>query len=505
MELGKLLKNVLHIFECCDTSEFKEKLLAAALNNDVDKFNAFCELVQDLSVDWLQKIFQYYEADRDEKKQDYTPKSLARLCSHLTETHGSTVYDICAGSGALIIQKWVANPDKLFICEELDENVIPFLLFNMAVRNMNGYVINRNVLTLEFKSIYKVDKGEKFATVTNVSEPHEIEADEVISNPPYNIKWDSPTPMLADARFTDIIPPSSNANFAFVLTAIKRLKQNGKCAFILPNGCLSSSTELNCRKWLVDNGLLEKVILLPDRMFESTTIPVCVIVFSHGNDKIQMCDCRNRCVQEVREQNGQFGGASHTKRTYKKTVNVLPDSVIEELCKDAGGLYSIVTKVAIKQNDYCLVPSRYTKCGTDIDTPKYRDLQEIANNLNHIMKMKNSCKLVINEALAKSLGLDIEAFKSSKASSIQNKNNMKALNLDFEAEDYIQFTKNKNEFCFKSNDKEILPPIFNQFFSVWKNQIALLNDMENTYLTEFRDTLLPQLMRGEINVSDIHL
>ena len=128
MELGELCKKTLDIFECDNISELGGKLYDAVINNDIVKLTAFCDTVKDLTVDWLQKIFQYYEADRQEKKQDYTPKSIAKLCAELTEMGGKIVYDICAGSGALTIQKWVRNPDKLFICEELDEKVIPYLL-----------------------------------------------------------------------------------------------------------------------------------------------------------------------------------------------------------------------------------------------------------------------------------------------------------------------------------------------------------------------------------------
>ena len=69
-----------------------------------------------------------------------------------------------------------------------------------------------------------------------------------------------------------------------------------------------------------------------------------------------------------------------------------------------------------------------------------------------------------------------------------------------QVEDYIQFTKNKNEFVFKCNDKELLPDILIQFFNVWKNQIALLNTMQNQYLAELRDALLPDLMSGKIEL-----
>ena len=80
---------------------------------------------------------------------------------------------------------------------------------------------------------------------------------------------------------------------------------------------------------------------------------------------------------------------------------------------------------------------------------------------------------------------------------------MKPLGIDIQVEDYIQFTKNKNEFVFKCNDKELLPDIFIQFLNVWKNQIALLNTMQNKYLAELRDALLPDLMSGKLAVSNV--
>lgn len=93
-------------------------------------------------------------------------------------------------------------------------------------------------------------------------------------------------------------------------------------------------------------------------------------------------------------------------------------------------------------------------------------------------------------------------IKKSKENSKSVKEQMKSLGIDIEIEDYIQFTKNKNEFVFKCNDKEILPEILMQFLSVWKNQIALLNTMQNQYLAELRDALLPDLMSGKIQLNE---
>lgn len=135
-------------------------------------------------------------------------------------------------------------------------------------------------------------------------------------------------------------------------------------------------------------------------------------------------------------------------------------------------------------------------------TQPHRNFQEIADNINYISRMQNACKLVINETIAKSLELDIETFKQGKKNSEEMRTQMKTLGIDIEVEDYIQFTKNKNEFVFKCNDKELLPDIFLQFFAVWKNQISLLNRMQNQYLAELRDALLPDLMSGKLEVQE---
>lgn len=67
-------------------------------------------------------------------------------------------------------------------------------------------------------------------------------------------------------------------------------------------------------------------------------------------------------------------------------------------------------------------------------------------------------------------------------------------------DDYISFSKTKNEMVFKCNDKDILPEVMKQFLPVWKNHVATLNALENVYLKELRDAVLPDLMSGKIKI-----
>lgn len=165
MELKELTEKTLEILEVKNVNEMPNRMLEIVINNDTRVYEGFCKLVKnDLSVDWLQRIFQYYHADRKEKMQDYTPKNLARFVSRLAGK-ADMVIDMCAGSGALTIQKWNMTPEQVFCLYEFDEKVIPFLLFNMAVRNIKCTVYHADVLQDEIYHTYAVQKGEKYGEV----------------------------------------------------------------------------------------------------------------------------------------------------------------------------------------------------------------------------------------------------------------------------------------------------------------------------------------------------
>ena len=500
MELSALYKAFQKLI---GVGEMIENVRCALLSNRKnDVLSAYVDMVDgDLTTDNLQKIFQYYYADRKDKCQDYTPKSIAKLCASATETSGLVVYDLCAGSGALTIQKWAQNPSKTFICEELDERVIPLLLFNMAVRNMSGYVIHRNALTLEPFECFRLVSDERFSTITRVNAPPDIQADEIVSNPPYNIRWDAPTPLLADERFLNKpIPPSSNANFAFVLTALHRMKPGGRCAFILPCGILASDSEQKVREWLVDFGMVERVILLPGKMFESTSIPTCVMVFSHGNQKISFFDCRKKAVQKQREQNGQFGGASHENRTYHKTLNILPDDLITCLrmpCKDVPEFSKEISNGEIAQNDYNLVCSRYISFqGRESE---HRPFADIMADINRISRERSIIKITCNETFAKQIGIyEVAQLEDGKSDADLNKT-FELLGGHYESRRYLTLTKSK-EFKVENQDKEIWSSLINFFLPMWKQHIFYLNQEENRLLAELREAMLPELMSGKLVV-----
>lgn len=510
MELKELTSKVIELLKIESPEQIPDSLMKIVLNGKTEYFDKFCNLAEDLSIDWLQKIFQYYLADRKVKMQDYTPVSLAKFVGKLVRTENErTVYDLCAGSGALTIQKWNLNNELKFVCYEYDKTVIPILLFNLAARNIDAVVVNGDALQDEVFATYLVKKGDKYSSVKKTENFKPEKTDSCISNPPYNMKWKIPPFAQLQPRFNDCeLPPESNANYAFVLTALDNCKE--KVSMILPCGILTSElkNEIEIRKYLIEKNLIESVILCPDKMFEATSIATCLLTLNKKKETthIAFLDMRKTCDVEQREQNGQFGGASHENRTYKKTVNVFTDEQMENAIdsivnqKNVAEFSKNVPLQTVVENKYTLLPTRYLEFKEEDFT--YRDYGEIIDDLNRVINEKNDLKLTMNETLAKSIGLyDIfQMFKRSEETADSMNQMLAFTGKKIEKENFISMTKKAGELKFENGSKNNISTILLSILQMWKQHIMYLNNEENRYLIELRDALLPDLMSGKIDL-----
>lgn len=328
----------------------------------------------------------------------------------------------------------------------------------------------------------------------------------LISNPPYNMKWEPPVFAQIQPRFYETkVPPNSNANFAFTLTA---LEKSDRSVFVLPNSILSGGTkeEAEIRKYLIDLNYVEAVILCPDEMFEATKICVCILVLdkTKSTATIEMIDIREKYIEEEREQKGQFGKKWHTNRTYKKTVKVFTPEIIEDVIQRIKARENVskycksVPLEEIKNNGYNLTPSRYIEF--NMQEFKHREYSEIVSDINRIVSEKNACKLTINEKLAKNLGFDVELYKDEQDTT-ELDNLLKKLSGDkILKQDYFTTSKKKNEIKFENNSKEILSSVLVMILNTWKQHIYYLNIEENRYMAELRDALIEDLMSGKVEV-----
>ena len=333
----------------------------------------------------------------------------------------------------------------------------------------------------------------------------------LISNPPYNMKWNLPPFAQMQRRFNDCeLPPESNANYAFILTALSMV--DNKAVFLLPCGVLPTDNkqEKAIRKYIIEQNFVEAVITCPDKMFESTSIPTCIIVFNKNKEttNISFVDMRKTYDVEQREQNGQFGGASHENRTYKKDIKVFTDEQMKKAVDSISNQLEIpefsksVTIKTVAENDYNLIPSRYI----DFQEKGYehREYAAIIDDLNRIIEEKNGLKLTMNESLAKAIGLyDIFLmFKQSEKTNESMNDMLSFTGKRIENENFIAVSKKAGELRFENGRKDRVSTILMSILQMWKQHIMYLNNEENRYLAELRDALLPDLMTGKIQLDN---
>ncbi len=100
--------------------------------------------------------------------------------------------------------------------------------------------------------------------------------DAVISNPPYSLDWSMDKSLAIDGY---PLAPKSKADWQFVLEGIDQLDENGAAVYVLPHGVLfRGSAEAKIRQRVIEEGHLDAVIGLPDKLFDVTGIPVCLLV-----------------------------------------------------------------------------------------------------------------------------------------------------------------------------------------------------------------------------------
>ena len=371
---NKIINNLLEIKE---SYELPDKLMTLLSDNHsmIMLFDKFMEYDIDLTKDLFRDYFQEQHADRKGLKQDYTPDAICKIISKL-QNEKDTILDVCSGTGALSLFSYNENNELSITCEEISQRSISTLLFNLAIRNIHGYVYRKDVLKNEILDIYQLEKGEKYSIIIKVENVKQRKYSTIISNPPYSIEWQP----KYDERFNNYeLAPKSKADFAFILDILYRLDENGKAFMILPHGVLfRGQAEGKIRKQLIDNNLIDSIIGLPDKMFLNTQIPTCILILNKNkkDNNILFIDSSKNCINQAKQNDMSDEQINKIIETYKNR------NEIEKYSHLAS--YDEIVK-----NDYNLNIPRYVDTFEDEPLP---DLKEVVQDIVRIEKETRECE-----------------------------------------------------------------------------------------------------------------
>jgi type I restriction enzyme M protein len=247
----------------------------------------------------------------------------------------------------------------------------------------------------------------------------DLKADFIMANPPFNMKaWRGPDELNTDPRWAGYdIPPTGNANYAWILHMVAKLSVQGTAGFVMANGSMSTNTsgEGAIRQKLIENDLVDCMIALPGQLFYTTQIPVC-LWFVTKNKKAQTIDGHSDSNHRNREGETLFIDArnmgSMISRTHKeltaddiaaitRTYHAWRGEAKEGAYEDVPGFCKATTLADIKANDYVVTPGRYVGAAAieDDGVPFEVRMTELSQTLYQQMVEAETLDVVIRENL----------------------------------------------------------------------------------------------------------
>ena len=335
--------------------------------------------------DLLGEVYEYFlakfaSAEGRRGGEFYTPASVVRVIVEMLQPREGRVYDPCCGSGGMFVQaeKFLAahneDPTKLAVYgQELNESTWRMAKMNLAIHGLNG------------------DLGPRWGDTFSLDYHAGTQMDYVMANPPFNIKdWNR---REDDARWLYGVPPAKNANYAWMQHIISKLAPGGTAGVVMANGSMTSTTagEGEIRAQLVENDLVACMIALPEKLFRSTGIPVCLWFFAKDKSagsqgavdrrgQVLFIDARALGHMVTRAERAfsdadiqRIADTYHAWRGMEQlglgTVDVVehaaagnePVAEVERVdeYKDVPGFCKSVTLAEIKDAGYALTPGRY--------------------------------------------------------------------------------------------------------------------------------------------------
>jgi type I restriction enzyme M protein len=235
----------------------------------------------------------------------------------------------------------------------------------------------------------------------------DLKADYVIANPPFNDSDWSGDLLRKDGRWQHGVPPTGNANYAWIQHFLYHLNPNGQAAFVLAKGALTSksSGEGDIRKALVEARLVDCIVNLPAKLFLNTQIPACLWFLSRNRTngkfrsravEILFIDARN-LGHLINRRTKEFSAEdiATITSTYHNWRN--PDGHYE----DVRGFCNAAPIERVRELDYVLTPGRYV--GLPDDEEDF-DFKERFTRLKAEFEEQLKEEAKLNAAIAESMG-----------------------------------------------------------------------------------------------------
>jgi len=324
------------------------------------------------------RVYEYYigkfaMAAGSGAGQFFTPGSVVRLLVEMIEPLKGRIMDLANGSGGMFVQSFkfvkAHGGDKNDISiygQERYEGTLRLCKMNLLLRNLSFDVkLGDSLLVDRFPG---------------------LKADYALMNPPFNISnWHPEDLPENDPRLfgkKELFTTDGNANYMWFQTLWYHLNEKGTAGVVMANGAMTtgSAGEKNVREYMIEKGMVDCIVQMPDKLFLTTGIPACLFILSKNRDgkdglhrerknEILFIDARklghmvNRRLRVF--SNADVQKIAHVYHTWRNNPAVRIPELDSGVHKDVAGFCKTATLDEIRANNYVLSPGRYV--GTEAE------------------------------------------------------------------------------------------------------------------------------------------
>lgn len=315
----------------------------------------------------------------------YTPRQVARILAKIAQPQrGERIYDPACGSGSLLIRasEEIGSKDFALFGQEVNRGTWGLARLNMFLHGIDGARLEWGD-TLNDPKLVETGGLAKF--------------DVVLANPPFSLdKWGAENAEKDRyGRFFRGVPPKSKGDWAFITHMIESAKtREGRVAVVVPHGVLfRGGKEGLIRKAVITENLLDAVIGLPGNLFQTTSIPVAVLLFDRRREKGGALEDRQNVffIDASRE----FQPGKNQNQLLDSHVARIVDTLRER--KDMDRYSRAVPLSDVAENDFNLNIPRYVdtfEAAEEVDVVAVqKDINALEDELSELrVKMRTHLK-----------------------------------------------------------------------------------------------------------------
>jgi len=340
----------------------------------------------DDNVDVLGRTYEYFigsfaSTEGNRGGEFFTPSSIVKLLVAMLEPITGTVFDPACGSGGMFIQSEEYTPGKHGLSFYGQENVTTTVRLgkmNVLLHGMNADIRLGDSLL-----------NDQFA---------DLKADFVIANPPFNVKdWGADRVSKNDPRLIGPVT-NSNANFMWMQHFLYHLKDGGTAGYVMANGSMTTNLtgEKEVRQKLVDEGYVDCIVQLPEKLFFTTGIPCCLWFLSKNRDgKNGFRERKDEVLFIDARQMGHL--VSRKQKAFSREEIAELENIYHAYrnengkYEDEAGFCKVATLEEIQKNDYKLTPGIYvgTEAIEDDGIPFEEKIEELKSTLREQFEESN--------------------------------------------------------------------------------------------------------------------